>query len=132
MYTISCKASYTLDILAKFRGEIIRSEPAFRKKLSNLFDWNIEFRDVRVTKKGGRQQFQTVMDKSNFLAFRNSPSYGCFEGDYDVLIESYHRRTVESSNRRNHSPFLRLYVESSNCTIVELLNRRTIGTTPRS
>ena len=81
---------YTLDILAKFRGEIIRSEPAFRKKLSNLFDWNIEFRDVRVTKKGGRQQFQTVMDKSNFLAFRNSPSYGCFEGDYDVLIKGFH------------------------------------------
>ena len=51
---------------------------------------DIGLSDVRVTRKGGTHNYQIVMDKTNFLAFRQSPSYGSFEGDYHVLIKGFH------------------------------------------
>ena len=41
------------------------------------------------------------MDKTNFLAFRLSPSYGSFEGDYHVLIKGFYVNPLN-----DHSPVL--------------------------
>ena len=89
---------YSLDLEVVFRGDLIRNDLALRRKLDSLFDWNITFIQVKVARRGSSFSHQVVVDKQNFIAFRNSTSYGEFPGDYTIRVKGFYINPINDEN----------------------------------
>ena len=89
---------YSLDLEVAFRGDPIRNDLALKRKLDSLFDWNITFIQVKVARRGSSFAHQVVVDKQNFIAFRNSTSYGEFPGDYTIRVKGFHVNPINDEN----------------------------------
>lgn len=87
--SLSDELLYTLDVIAVFKGENIRSEEQLSRKMEVLFD-NVSVVNVMVVRDGWNTRFKMVVDKQNFMNLIRHDNFGSFEDDYDFLISDFH------------------------------------------
>ena len=87
--SLSDELLYTLDVIAVFKGENIRSEEQLSRKMEILFD-NVNTVNIMAVRDGWNTRFKMVVDKRNFMTLICHDNLGSFEDDYDFLISDFH------------------------------------------
>ena len=80
---------YTLEVIAVFKGENIRSGDQLHRKMDALFD-NVSIVNIMIVRDGWNTRFKLVVDKCNFMKLICHDNHGSFEDDYDFLIRDFH------------------------------------------